>query len=318
MKNRVWRQCEVSVNFRNSYLEQHVRMSDLVVSLTVVALAAVGLFGLTVASTRNCRTLHRNLAGCLTLLSGGAYFSLLWNQVLLSQIVTHANLIVLGNWFPFFAAILAGLAWTGATGRFRRCLNTGSLLAVGTWAVACPLIGQAPECGNKWQNEICLQTTPYSCSAASAATILKAHGIEASEAEMAELCLTRRGTNWMGLYRGLALKTEGTAWEPVVFETDACGLRTRQAGPVILVAELPDSPSIDSVFREACGWIPGQAHSVVFFDFLTQDTVRMADPMFGRELWKASDLDVLWTGRAIGLVPRYDAADRSQQMARRD
>lgn len=286
-------------------------MSGLIVSLTIVALASVGLFGLTVASTRSCCTLRRNLAGCLILLSGGAYFGLLWDRVLLSQIVPQANLIVLGNWFPFFAAALAGLAWTGVTGRIRRGLNSGSLLAVGVWAVAYPLIGQAPECGSKWQNGICLQTTPYSCSAASAATILKAHGINASEAEMAELCLTRRGTNWMGLYRGLALKTEGTAWKPVVFETDTNGLQARQAGPVILVAELPDSPSVDPVFREACGWIPGQAHSVVFFDFLAEDTVRMADPMFGRELWKASDLDVLWTGRAIGLVPRNDAATHS-------
>ncbi len=314
----MWRQYEVLMNFEVAHQEKHVRMSGLIVSLTIVALAAVGLFGLTVASTRNCRTLHRNLAGCLTLLIGGAYFGLVWDRVLLSQIVPHANLIVLGNWFPFFAAVLAGLAWTGATGRIRRCLNSGSLLAVGAWAVAYPLLGKAPECRSKWQNEVCLQTTPYSCSAASAATILKAHGIEASEAEMAELCLTRRGTNWMGLYRGLALKTEGTAWKPVVFETDASGLQARNAGPVILVAELPDNPSVDPVFREACGWIPGQAHSVVFFDFLTEDTVQMADPMFGRELWKASDLDVLWTGRAIGLVPRNDAADRSLQMARRD
>ncbi len=293
-------------------------MSGLIVSLMIVALASVGLFGLTVASSRSCRTSHRNLAGCLTLLIGGAYFGLLWDRVLLSQIVPYADLIVLGNWFPFFAAVLAGLAWTGGAGRLRRCLNSGSLLAVGAWAVVYPLAGNAPECSSKWQKDVCLQTTPYSCSAASAATILKAHGIDASEAEMAELCLTRRGTNWMGLYRGIALKTEGTDWKPVVFETDANGLQARQAGPVILVAELPDSPSVDPVFREACGWIPGQAHSVVFFDFLTEDTIRMADPMFGRELWKASDLDVLWTGRAIGLMPRNEAATHSLQMARRD
>ncbi len=293
-------------------------MSGLIVSLTIVVLAAAGLFGLTVAGSRTCRAAHRNVAGCLTLLLGAAYFGLLWDRVLLSQIVPHADLIVLGNWFPFFAAVLAGLAWTGAAGRVRRCLNSGSLLAVGAWAVVYPLIGNAPDCDSRWQKDICLQTTPYSCSAASAATILKAHGIDASEAEMAELCLTRRGTNWMGLYRGLALKTEGTAWQPVVFETDASGLQARQAGPVILVAELPDNPSVDPVFREACGWIPGQAHSVVFFSFLTDNTVEMADPMFGRELWKASDLDVLWTGRAIGLAPRNRAEARSLQVARRD
>ncbi|MBI1314997.1 hypothetical protein GC176_27210 [bacterium] len=293
-------------------------MSDLLVSLTLVALASAGLFGLAVAGSRSCRASRRNLLACLTVLLGAAYSGLLWDRVLLSRLIPHADLIVLGNWFPLFAALLAGLAWTGTPDRLRRCLSSGALLAAGGWAVAYPLLGAAPQCRNEWQGRICLQTTPYSCSAASATTVLKAHGIEATEAEMADLCLTRSGTNWMGLYRGLSLKTQGTGWMPVVFETDAAGLRRRDSGPVILVAELPDSPVVDPVFREACGWTPGQAHSVVFFRFLTERTVEMGDPTFGRELWRVSDLDVLWTGRAIGLVPRGDAEHDSLLAARRN
>ena len=36
---------------------------------------------------------------------------------------------------------------------------------------------------------------------------------QSTEQEMAELCLTRHGTSWQGLYRGLKLKTAGTGWD---------------------------------------------------------------------------------------------------------
>src|SRR5260221_7046371 len=44
-------------------------------------------------------------------------------------------------------------------------------------------------------------------------TTLFRSGISATEQEMADLCITRRGTYWQGLYRGLKLKTAGTLWE---------------------------------------------------------------------------------------------------------
>ena len=88
-------------------------------------------------------------------------------------------------------------------------LGCGRLLAA-TW----PLLGRTPACSERWDElGTCLQTTDYTCSPACAATLLKKYGIAATEQEMAELCLTRRGTSWQGLYRGLKLKTAGTDWD---------------------------------------------------------------------------------------------------------
>ena len=50
-----------------------------------------------------------------------------------------------------------------------------------------PFIGPIPDCAlkNKWDGEVCLQSTGSTCGAASTATILKHWGVEVSEAELA-------------------------------------------------------------------------------------------------------------------------------------
>jgi hypothetical protein len=62
------------------------------------------------------------------------------------------------------------------------------------------------------QEGICLQSTGYSCAPAAAAMILHRYGVEATENEMAQLCVTRgggtrmSGTSDAGILRGLRLK----------------------------------------------------------------------------------------------------------------
>ncbi|MHC4877632.1 MAG: cysteine peptidase family C39 domain-containing protein [Planctomycetota bacterium] len=286
-------------------------MGDLLFSTAVVVLTSAGLFRLVARGTQACSPRLRNLLALLTLCSGGAYLQLLWDKAELTRVVSHPDMIVLGNWLPLFAAVLAGLVWTSNPGRFRRCLSCGGLLATGFGALFWPLLGSSPQCDDLWQGKVCMQTTPFSCSAASAATVLNAHGILTSEAEMARLCLTRQGTTWMGLYRGLAIKTQDTPWRPIVFDSNRARLRAHCKWPAILCTELPESTSAVSVFRETSGWIPGQGHSVVYFGHLSNDTVEVGDPSFGRELWRTEDLDLLWTGRAIGLVPRTAASNHT-------
>ena len=54
---------------------------------------------------------------------------------------------------------------------------------------------------------MCLQTSQVTCPAAAWATLLRYHGIEVTEAEMAGLCLTGPdGALMLGLYRGLRVK----------------------------------------------------------------------------------------------------------------
>lgn len=278
-------------------------MTELIDSLMTVLLISTSLFAGTAWLSRRLRERSLSLMAVLTVLAGAVWFTNLRDQVELSQLIPHPSLIVLGNWFPYFVAILAALAWNSSECRSRRRLLVGCLALSCGVSLIWPLLGQTPECGNKWDRNVCLQTTPYSCSAASAATLLNAYGIEATEAEMARLCLTRRGTHWMGLYRGLSLKTAGTPWAVEVARATAEDLN-HDAGPAILAVRLPQGANVDPVLQESCGWIPGQGHSVVFLGFVGRQALLIGDPGVGRELWRASDLDLLWTGLVVRLVPR--------------
>ena len=281
-------------------------MPDLLSFLLLLLLASGVLFFATARLTRNLRPHTRNLIALLTVLGGGLYIAFLWNHPRLTTLIPDGSVLILGNWFPLLAAVLAGVTWASQSGRSRarKAVLSSVIVSVAVWSAIHPMIGSLPECGNRWQGEVCLQTTPWTCSPACAATLLRAHGIDATEQEMVELCVTREGTSWLGLYRALALKTERTGWRVEVFETDEAALR-QHSRPVILFARLPQDQS-GSELGQHCGWIPGQGHSVVFLEYLSQSTLRIGDPAVGTELWRITDLDTLWTGRGIRLVRKNE------------
>lgn len=280
--------------------------TDLLTGLSIILAITLVAFVATVRLSRERSPRTRNLIGIGTIAIGTAYFCIAWNQPLLAQLIPTSGLIVLGNWFPVFAAVLAGLVHVDVTSPVRRAVPIAALSLVAAGAMAYPMLGARPECGAAlWQRDVCLQTSPHTCSPASAATLLRMYGIEASEAEMAELCMTRgNGTNWMGLYRGLSLKTRNTPWCVEVFEVPRSDLSAGLTSPAILVARLPEDAEAGDAFQDASGWVPGQAHSVVFLRCLNDRLLEVGDPSFGRELWRRRDLDVLWTGRGIRLVSR--------------
>jgi hypothetical protein len=224
--------------------------------------------------------------------------------------------IVVGNWIPPLTGFLAGLAWsliartaqpTGSRAVLARRLAVVLALQALAWlAVLRPIWGAAPRCRDRWEGDICIQTTDFTCTAACAATLVKAHGIGATEQEMAELCLTREGTPWQGLYRGLKIKTKGTPWDVEVVHGGLDRLRSLPDGPAILAAGVPRGPRVARIYTERYGWTPGDWHSVLFFGFLGNGLVAMADPTpgIGRENWSEDDLRVLWRGRGMRLVPR--------------
>jgi ABC-type bacteriocin/lantibiotic exporter with double-glycine peptidase domain len=170
-----------------------------------------------------------------------------------------------------------------------------------SYSTVYPLLGEHPSCRDSWSGNVCMQTSRNTCSAASAATLLKFAGIEASESEMAELCLTRRGTTWAGLYRGLKQKTAGTGWDVEIFDATIDDLRASRQ-PVLLSVGLKETPRASEDYVNDWGWVPGQSHSVVLLNFLGRDTVVIGDPAVGRELWSVKDLAVLWQGEGIRLV----------------
>ena len=120
-------------------------------------------------------------------------------------------------------------------------------------------------CGNRWdQQGICRQTTPYTCTPACAATVLKMHGIPATEQELAELCLTRRGTTWQGLYRGLKRKTANTPYEVEVLSRSADSLRRLTPDCMVLTVGLPHGADVDPIYEQQYSWTRGHdAHGPV-------------------------------------------------------
>ncbi len=252
---------------------------------------------------------QRATVAAIVVALGAIYFFCGWDQIWLSRLLPNSALIVLGNWFPILASALAGIvSCVPELPMWRRLLAMSGMLITACYALAFPLLGSTPTCASVWRDNICLQSTSYTCSAASAATLLNHYGIDATEAEMAELCLTnslRNGTSWQGLYRGLVLKTAGTAWRVEVFRTEIANSHALHGAPSILVACLPhEGQHINPIYREACGWVPGQAHAVVYMGAFDSKTSIIGDPQFGRELWTEADLNALWTGLAFRLVAR--------------
>lgn len=288
-------------------------MTDIYLGLAIAGGLSIAAFWLGSHLSRTAAPRLCDLVGIVLVLCLVLFIRDLWSSQRLAQWLPYSNLIVLGNWMAPTVAMLGGLAWRRVPGRwFRKSLLIGSMLGIAGYSLVHPLCGQVPQCANIWKNDVCIQSTNASCSPASAATLLRCYDIPATEQEMAELCLTRMGgTYWQGLYRGLKLKTQNTPWDVEVFSArDLAQLEAKaESGPVILAVGIPSSPfsnSIDAVYQEEWGWVPGVSHSVVLFRFLERQLVRIGDPSVpdGQESWTQEDLGVLWQGYGIRLVPR--------------
>lgn len=287
-------------------------MSDLAIGYALIAAVAMGLFLLTARAARSHARRAIDLAALVVVVGLFAYIRWLWYNPRLVEWLPVSNLIVVGNWLPLFAATLAGLVWSRAgLAPVRRMVVVNALASAGVVAAAWPLLGSTPRCSEQWDKlDTCLQTTRFTCSPACAATLLKRHGIAATEQEMAELCLTRRGTSWQGLYRGLKLKTAGTPWDVEVCQQPVdCVLRS-YGGPMILSVGLAagtpaDRESAQELTREF-GWVPGVNHSVILEGVRSGGIVVIADPSqeMSREHWDREMLATLWRGTALRLVRR--------------
>jgi hypothetical protein len=283
-------------------------MGDLVLAGCLILSACAGSFWLTWRLTRALPARTLNLVGILIVVSLVYYIYVIWYDIRLAALLPVSSLIILGNWLPLFASALAAVAWRSAAGStWRQAMHVGSLLATGGLALVHPLLGEPPRCGNRWDEMgTCLQTTKRTCSPACAATLLRAHGIDATEQEMAELCLTRSGTSWQGLYRGLKLKTAGTPWDVEVVGGSTADLARIGGGPMILSVGLAEDNPRDSEFVRECGWVPGVNHSVILRGFDRGGMAVISDPSLEmcREYWDRRTLQTLWRGYAIRLVPR--------------
>lgn len=284
-------------------------MADLYIGLVVLGgLAIVLFFGSLWCSYRISRVLS-DLVAILVVLVMFFYIRHLWYDARLTRILPFSNLIVIGNWLPLLSGLLAGFAWRRIYGRiYRKTLCTSALAAAAGYAAVVPILGEPPACDNQWDRDgICQQTTMHTCTAASAATLLRLHSIDATEAEMADLCLTREGTTWMGLYRGLMHKTRGTRWNVEVIECDAADIPDQATTPMILSVGLGSQVIARDETRLAeWGWRRGRGHSVLLLGRRGLGHFKIADPTpgYGIELWDTRDLEDLFQGTAVRLIER--------------
>ena len=195
-------------------------------------------------------------------------------SVWLIRWIPWTNMLVLGDFVPLGAAVLAAMLIK---------LSTGKLVYRATFATilvaSCLLYSYGeylrprPPIEARWRYGVCMQTTNASCGAAAAATLLAMHGISSTESEMADLCFTGDdGTTMQGLYRGLRLKTAGTAREVQPFTGNLETLRA-DPQPTLLAVGLGRWQKADPQYSNNWGWTPGIMHSVVFTGMRGADEV---------------------------------------------
>lgn len=294
-----------------------LHMTDLYAGLAIMAVVTVAVLLMTVLLTRGISRREATGTGVVVALLILLYLRYIWNQPFVSRLLPVSNLVVVSNWFPLIAAFLTGITWTHGYGtRLRRAVFGGTLIGFAVWSTVHPLLGSPPECDNRWDRHgICLQTSRYTCTAAAAATLLRQYGISAQESEMAELCLTRRGTTWLGLFRGLQLKVDGLALNVEVIECDLNAM-LKLKGPLILSVGIDPEKPYRPEYVDKWGWEPGQLHTVVCFDQKVRGLRLIGDPAVGLEAWNHEDFRTLYRGRVVRLV-RTDQSGSQAQLRRR-
>lgn len=289
-------------------------MEDLRLAMGLMMVLSLATF---LCVRRLCEDLRpRVLDGlaAMTVILVGVYIRLVWGQLWIVEWIPLPSVIILSNWFPLFLGALAAILWQRMKkdSALRRMPIQLVLIGATVWSEVYVIPRNPPECGNEWIEptpgipvRICRQTTPRTCSAAAAATILTAMGLEATEKEMAKLCLTGEGTTWLGLYHGLAIRLQGTGFRVEFFEG---GLEELDSAtpelPILMCCRLTASVAERHPdYEENRGWIAGVAHSAVLF-LRNGDLYLIGDPsQKDPELWTRDDIENLWTGQGLRIVP---------------
>ncbi len=230
--------------------------------------------------------------------------------------------LFLAQWFPWSGLVFVVqalplplillfllLLWSRLSGTRKERLRLAlPLLCLTLWLTLGGFMGGPPETSTlpHGTDGVVHQTSESSCSAASAATLLTAAQLPATETEMATLCLTRSaGTPMLGVYRGLRHKTEGAKWQVrVLSRANITQLQAATlASPVLISVGLDRwQRGYDPRYITEWGWTPGKRHAVVVFGFLPDGKLDMGDPSVGREKWSVESLKVLWNGEGVQLV----------------
>ena len=280
-------------------------LSDLTSAIFCILAVSAGCFQLGRRCGRSASLSRRMASQLVAMLGMLAYMLFLWNRPRLTTLLPSSDLIILGNWLPCWAAFFVGVYLTSpGSGRARKSALSVLTLLLATYSTIAPVIGQPPECGISDSSEtLTYQTSPYTCSAACATSLLRLYGIEATEKELTELCLTREGTHWMGVYRGLKLKTANSEWTVVAEEYSEAAINRNVHTPSILALNLDVSAFAEHVDH---GFQSDTGHSVVCLGNDGRAGVAVFDPSpdYGSEYWTDSIFRCVRGGVILRLVAR--------------
>jgi len=236
-----------------------------------------------------------------------AYLNYLWDRPILSRLLPFSGAIILGNWLPIIGAFFMGVCLkTNRVSAVSRAVLAGSMVGISGYSFVSPMLGSPPACQpGAFDRTLDFQTTNSTCSSACAANLLKLHGIPATEEEMAELCLTRRGTHWLGVYRGLKLKTAETDWDVNVEEIRKEDLFSDIHGLGILALSFHTLES-GRIRDPEWGFAADVGHSVLVLRSHAPATLDIFDPApdYGFETWDEAVLAKVRNGILLRLIPR--------------
>ena len=137
------------------------------------------------------------------------------------------------------------------------------------------------------ENRICLQTTGWTCVAASLTTVSDRLGIKTSQAEMARLSLVRPGGGTTDLHSIRAMQMKFG---------DAYQVDIRRLGyDQLLQTPLPALSSTLFTFP--------LYHSIAILEVSPQ-AITIADPLYGKKVMPRDEFAAQWTGIVITAVPK--------------
>jgi hypothetical protein len=240
-------------------------------------------------------------------LATAAYLQCLWDRPILSQLLPFSGTVILGNWLPVVGSFFLGVCLkTERITHLRRIVLATVMVGISGYSLAKPMLGQPPSCVPSASNStLDFQTTNQTCSAACAASLLRMHGIPASEDELARICLTRRGTHWLGVYRGLKLKTANSNWDVIAEEVKPEDLFSSK--PIFgILAMTFQAPGEDQVCDPEWGFESDVGHTVLVLQSRSSKLLDVFDPSpeYGHETWNEDVLASVRQSILLRLVPR--------------
>ena len=297
--------------------------ADLIIALLIM----VGLSGLAFFAGSRLRSGSIGLfvAAAFVAATIGIFFHghLSW-----AKIMPHSSAVLLSNPLPILIAFLAGFARHVAA--IRRSARPFAAATFSILAGAClvsPLIRPAfapPQVAALAETDgfLVLQTHDATCAPASAASLLRFHGIETSEADMTDACLTSEfGTEALGLYRGLAVGCQSSRFSAQLASHDPDRWASTGQLPNVALVRFADDEYAQGVDLKTLKskvsephWYTGSrstedGHAVMIVGPANCKNGdggkwRVADPAVGIVLWSDEELRRRFTGEAIFLSRR--------------